>query len=107
VSSLHDRACELYYALKGGTGKLAVAMLRTSLLKLKYVVDYGEEHGKRHHHLRYGRTIAEGIYPLWSKERPLHFLGHSLVINQLLALEQGSMLKSMFREDLLLSNYSG
>jgi len=41
-------------------------------------VDYGEEHSKRHHHLRYGRTIAEGIYPQWSKERPLHFLGHSL-----------------------------
>lgn len=33
VSSMHDRACELYYTIKGGT------------------VDYGEEHAKQHGHV--------------------------------------------------------
>ncbi|EPQ60377.1 alpha/beta-hydrolase [Gloeophyllum trabeum ATCC 11539] len=60
VSSLHDRACELYYAIVGGT------------------VDYGEQHARRHKHARYGRTIEKGLYPQWSRERPLHFLGHSM-----------------------------
>jgi len=41
-------------------------------------VDYGEQHSRQHYHLRYGRTIAKGMYPQWSRERPLHFLGHSL-----------------------------
>ncbi|KAJ6575339.1 alpha/beta-hydrolase [Mycena capillaripes] len=60
VSSLHDRACELYYALVGGT------------------VDYGLEHSKIHKHARYGRKIVKGQYPEWSPTRPLHFLGHSI-----------------------------
>ncbi|KAI0784978.1 alpha/beta-hydrolase [Abortiporus biennis] len=60
VSSLHDRACELFYALLGGT------------------VDYGEEHAMIHGHSRYGRTHNHGLYPQWSIENPLHFLGHSL-----------------------------
>ncbi|KAF7347647.1 hypothetical protein MVEN_01521700 [Mycena venus] len=47
VSSLHDRACELYYALMGGT------------------VDYGLEHSKAHKHARYGRNIVQGQYPEW------------------------------------------
>ncbi|THV07592.1 alpha beta-hydrolase [Dendrothele bispora CBS 962.96] len=60
VSSLHDRACELYYSLVGG------------------IVDYGEEHSRIHGHARYGRTYSEGLYPGWSTEKPLHFLGHSV-----------------------------
>ncbi|KAJ7675395.1 alpha/beta-hydrolase [Mycena rosella] len=60
VSSLHDRACELYYDLVGGT------------------VDYGEEHSATHNHARYGRTITLGQYPEWSPGLPLHFLGHSI-----------------------------
>ncbi|KAK7064042.1 hypothetical protein R3P38DRAFT_2822035 [Favolaschia claudopus] len=60
VSSLHDRACELYYALLGGT------------------VDYGMEHSISHKHARYGRNIAQGQYPDWSPTRPLHFLAHSM-----------------------------
>ncbi|KAJ3728109.1 alpha/beta-hydrolase [Lentinula guzmanii] len=60
VSSLHDRACELYYSLVGGT------------------VDYGEEHSAAHGHSRYGRTHAQGLYPQWSLENPIHLLGHSL-----------------------------
>ncbi|KAF9076043.1 alpha beta-hydrolase [Rhodocollybia butyracea] len=59
VSSLHDRACDLYYALVGGT------------------VDYGEEHSAIHNHSRHGRTNT-GLYPQWSSRNPLHFLGHSI-----------------------------
>ncbi|KZT36598.1 alpha/beta-hydrolase [Sistotremastrum suecicum HHB10207 ss-3] len=60
VSSLHDRACELYYALKGGP------------------VDYGEQHSIEFKHSRYGKVYEEGLYPAWSKDNPLHFLGHSI-----------------------------
>ncbi|KAK0466442.1 alpha/beta-hydrolase [Desarmillaria tabescens] len=60
VSSLHDRACELYYQLMGGT------------------VDYGEQHSKTHRHGRYGRKHRQGLYPQWSIDSPLHFLGHSM-----------------------------
>ncbi|KAJ4484950.1 alpha/beta-hydrolase [Lentinula edodes] len=60
VSSLHDRACELYYSLVGGT------------------VDYGEEHSIAHGHSRHGRTHSQGLYPQWSLENPLHLLGHSM-----------------------------
>ncbi|PPQ67189.1 LOW QUALITY PROTEIN: hypothetical protein CVT25_005790, partial [Psilocybe cyanescens] len=51
--------CELYYSLLGGT------------------VDYGEEHSSTHRYSRYGRTFSNGLYPVWSKEKSLHFLGHS------------------------------
>ncbi|KAH9858051.1 alpha/beta-hydrolase [Lenzites betulinus] len=60
VSSLHDRACELFYSLVGGT------------------VDYGSEHSRANSHGRYGRTYETGLYPEWSVDRPLHFLGHSI-----------------------------
>jgi len=60
VSSLHDRACELYYELVGGT------------------VDYGEEHAKLYGHQRFGRTYPTALYPGWSANKPLHFLGHSM-----------------------------
>ncbi|KAF8203011.1 alpha beta-hydrolase [Pholiota molesta] len=60
VSSLHDRACELYYSLAGGR------------------VDYGAEHSSVHQHARYGRTFPIGLYPTWSKKQPLHFVGHSI-----------------------------
>ncbi|KAI1788803.1 alpha/beta-hydrolase [Ganoderma leucocontextum] len=60
VSSLHDRACELFYSLVGG------------------IVDYGAKHSHGNGHGRYGRTYAEGLYSEWSAEQPLHFLGHSM-----------------------------
>ncbi|KAI9295673.1 alpha/beta-hydrolase [Neoconidiobolus thromboides FSU 785] len=59
LSSVHDRCCELYYQLKGGT------------------VDFGEEHSLQMGHKRYGRTYP-GLYPKWSDKYPLHILGHSL-----------------------------
>lgn len=43
-------------------------------------VDYGEDHSNFHRHLRFGRTHSKGLYPQWSLERPLHFLGHSMVL---------------------------
>ncbi|KAJ7492409.1 alpha/beta-hydrolase [Mycena latifolia] len=69
VSSLHDRACELYYALLGGT------------------VDYGEEHSATHKHARYGRNIGLGQYPQWSPSHPLHFLGHSIGASTIIKLQ--------------------
>ncbi|KAL1951390.1 hypothetical protein VTO73DRAFT_539 [Trametes versicolor] len=60
VSSLHDRACELFYLLVGGT------------------VNYGEQHAQEHAHERLGRSYEIGLYPEWSADRPLHFLGHSI-----------------------------
>jgi len=79
VSSLHDRACELYYQLKGGT------------------VDYGERHSSAHGHSRFGRTYA-GLYPEWNAERPLHFLGHSYGGVTVWYLQQ-LLIKGYFRED--------
>ncbi|CAJ0747452.1 24742_t:CDS:2 [Entrophospora sp. SA101] len=58
-SSLHDRAVEIFYQIKGGK------------------VDYGEEHSKLFGHSRYGREYP-GLYSEWSVSKPLHFLGHSL-----------------------------
>jgi hypothetical protein len=59
VSSLHDRTCELFYYIKGGT------------------VDYGEEHSKAFGHKRFGRSYT-GLYPEWSESNPINLLGHSL-----------------------------
>ncbi|ORY04175.1 alpha/beta-hydrolase [Basidiobolus meristosporus CBS 931.73] len=69
VSSLHDRACELFYQLKGGT------------------VDYGQEHSRQFGHQRYGKTY-QGLYPEWSSAKPLHFIGHSYGGNTAWYLQQ-------------------
>lgn len=76
VSSLHDRACELFYALRGGT------------------VDYGEEHARKHGHARWGRSYHEPLCPGWGPTAPgveglpAHFLGHSLGGPTILKLQQ-------------------
>ncbi|CAG8816356.1 30033_t:CDS:2, partial [Racocetra persica] len=57
-SSLHDRAVEIFYQIKGGR------------------VDYGKDHALKYGHSRYGRECP-GLYPEWSVSKPLHFLGHS------------------------------
>jgi triacylglycerol lipase len=82
VSSVWDRACELYACIKGGR------------------VDYGEAHSALFGHSRYGRTYP-GLYPEWGdvdqetgKVNKVHLIGHSLggptgrALIQL--LEQGS-----------------
>jgi triacylglycerol esterase/lipase EstA (alpha/beta hydrolase family) len=62
ISSLHDRACELAFQIRGGT------------------VDYGAEHAKRAGHDRFGRTFAPdaAFHPTWSARRPVHLVGHSM-----------------------------
>lgn len=89
VSSLHDRACEIFYALKGGK------------------LNYGEEHAAEHGHAtRYGRTYMTGLYPEWSNERPLHFLGHSFggpTITKLQWLLKAGFFGPEYGADMLLS----
>ncbi|MCP4129693.1 MAG: hypothetical protein GY754_01635 [bacterium] len=59
ISSHHDRACELFYQLKGGR------------------VDYGEEHANTFQHRRFGKEYP-GLYPIWDKNNPVHIVGHSM-----------------------------
>ena len=68
VSSLHDRACELFAYIKGGR------------------VDYGAEHSHAFGHERYGREEA-GVYPQWSAAHPVHLIGHSMGGNTILFLQ--------------------
>ncbi|KAN0060331.1 hypothetical protein ACQY0O_007660 [Thecaphora frezii] len=80
VSSLHDRACELFYALRGGT------------------VDYGADHARQHGHSQWGRRFETPLCPLWGRptasspksalKLPAHFLGHSLGGPTILKLQQ-------------------
>ncbi|XP_078440144.1 uncharacterized protein LOC144710288 [Wolffia australiana] len=73
LTSVHDRARELFYYLKGGR------------------VDYGEEHSRACGHSRYGRLYQQGHYPEWDDHHPVHFVGHSAgaqvirVLHQMLA----------------------
>jgi triacylglycerol lipase len=66
VSSLHDRACELYAYIRGGR------------------VDYGEAHSSEAGHNRWGREYP-GVYPEWGSVDPdtgqrhkVHLIGHSM-----------------------------
>lgn len=57
-SSNWDRACELYYYIKGGT------------------VDYGAAHSAKYGHERYGKTFP-GIYKEWDENFKIHMIGHN------------------------------
>uniref|UniRef100_A0A7S0PEA1 Lipase-like C-terminal domain-containing protein n=1 Tax=Cafeteria roenbergensis TaxID=33653 RepID=A0A7S0PEA1_CAFRO len=61
VGSVHERACQVFYALVGGR------------------VDYGEAHAARHGCERFGATIPSrsALHPEWSAQRPVHLIGHS------------------------------
>ena len=59
VSSVHDRACELFWQLRGGR------------------VDYGEEHAKTFGHRQSGKKY-KAMLPEWSEEKPVHMIGHSM-----------------------------
>lgn len=59
ISSMHDRACELAFHIKGGR------------------VDYGEAHSRAAGHHRFGRTRT-ALYPDWSETHPVHLVGHSM-----------------------------
>uniref|UniRef100_A0A804N3L6 Glutathione S-transferase family protein n=2 Tax=Zea mays TaxID=4577 RepID=A0A804N3L6_MAIZE len=59
LTSIHDRARELFYYLKGAQ------------------VDYGEEHSKACGHNRFGRIYHIGHYPVRYEHNLVHFVGHS------------------------------
>ncbi|CDY20861.1 BnaC05g26310D [Brassica napus] len=75
LTSVHDRARELFYYLKGGR------------------VDYGEDHSKTCGHSQFGRFYDKGEYQEWDEDHPIHFVGHSAgaqvvrVLQQMLADE--------------------
>ena len=58
VSSLHDRAMQIFWELKGGT------------------VRYGCEHSAFHGHDVTGPTFP-GKYPAWDGDHPVHIIGNS------------------------------
>ncbi|CAN6197556.1 unnamed protein product [Urochloa humidicola] len=70
LTSVHDRARELFYYLKGGR------------------VDYGEAHSAEHNHARFGRTYTRGHYPCWDEAHPAHFVGHSAGAQVIRLLQQ-------------------
>eukprot|EP00250_Pteridium_aquilinum_P026504 c33105_g1_i1 orf=97-1620(+) len=59
LTSIHDRARELFYFLKGGR------------------VDYGLEHSLACGHRRYGCVYETGHYNKWDEHHPVHFVCHS------------------------------
>ncbi|KAL3686970.1 hypothetical protein R1sor_013279 [Riccia sorocarpa] len=69
LTSIHDRACALFYYLKGGT------------------VYYGAARAKEFGHSPTGRTY-EGHYPQWDEHHPAHFVGHSTGVQVARLLQQ-------------------
>ncbi|KAJ8636514.1 hypothetical protein MRB53_010781 [Persea americana] len=70
LTSIHDRARELFYYLKGGR------------------VDFGEEHSIIYGHSQFGRTYEQGQYPKWDEHHPIHFVGHSAGAQVVRVLQQ-------------------
>jgi triacylglycerol lipase len=62
ISSNHDRACELFYQIKGGD------------------CNYGKEHAEQHQHTQILTGWKKGIaplYPDWNEDKPIHLVCHS------------------------------
>ncbi|KAB2031886.1 hypothetical protein ERO13_D05G314300v2 [Gossypium hirsutum] len=70
LTSIYDRARELFYYLKGGR------------------VDYGEQHSKTCGHSRFGRIYEQAHYPQWDEDHPIHFVGHSAGAQVVRVLQQ-------------------
>ncbi|XP_072976636.1 uncharacterized protein [Typha angustifolia] len=70
LTSIHDRARELFYYLKGGQ------------------VDYGEEHSRIYGHPQFGKVYDQGHYPVWDEHHPIHFVGHSAGAQVVRVLQQ-------------------
>lgn len=70
LTSIHDRARELFYFLKGGR------------------VDYGLEHSLACGHCRYGRVYESGHYEKWDEHNPVHFVCHSTGAQVVRVLQQ-------------------
>ena len=61
ISSNWDRAIEAFYQIKGGQ------------------VDYGSSHSEKNNIIRMPKEKNYvGLYPQWSKENPVHIIGHSM-----------------------------
>jgi triacylglycerol lipase len=70
VSSFHDRACELAAQIKGTR------------------VDYGRKHAAEFEHERYSDDFSgRGFHPGWSKNNPVHLVGHSAGAQTILRLQ--------------------
>lgn len=70
VSSFHDRACELAAQIKGTR------------------VDYGRKHAAAFDHARYSDDFSgRGFHPDWSKDNPVHLVGHSAGAHTILRLQ--------------------
>ncbi|XP_071720939.1 uncharacterized protein [Rutidosis leptorrhynchoides] len=70
LTSLYDRARQLFYYLKGGQ------------------VDYGEEHSKANGHSQFGYVYEQGNYPEWNEDNPIHLVGHSAGAQVIRMLQQ-------------------
>ncbi|XP_044488551.1 lipase-like [Mangifera indica] len=70
LTSIYDRARELFYYLKGGQ------------------VDYGAEHSDACGHAQFGRIYEQGQYPEWDEDHPIHFVGHSAGAQVVRVLQQ-------------------
>lgn len=70
LTSIHDRARELFYFLKGGR------------------VDYGLDHSLACGHRRYGRVYDTGHYVNWDECHPAHFVCHSTGAQVVRVLQQ-------------------
>jgi len=80
ISSNHDRACELFYRLKGGD------------------IHYGREHSKTHGHRETVPARGTALYPEWGASNPLHFLGQAQGASTVRLLQHLLTLGDYFRD---------
>ncbi|KAI9296098.1 alpha/beta-hydrolase, partial [Neoconidiobolus thromboides FSU 785] len=66
--SLHDRACEIFYELKGGK------------------IDYGKEHSRKYCHSQFG-LYYEGVLKEWNEEKPIVLIGKGYGAQTILYLQ--------------------
>lgn len=80
ISSNHDRACELFYRLKGGD------------------IRYGKEHAIEHGHRERVAAKDGALYPVWNSANPLHFLGQAQGASTVRLLQHLLSLGDFFRD---------
>ncbi len=80
ISSNHDRACELFYRLKGGD------------------IRYGREHAAEHGHRETVAAKGAPLYPEWDSAHPLHFVGQAQGASTVRLLQHLLSLGDFFRD---------